>query len=407
MTKIEPLDHTLYSDLNTRAVHAGERLPRPDFSPVSTPICPSVGYLYDEMDDLDAIFAGDRGGYVYARYGSPTVTAFEHAVAVLEEAEAALAFGSGMAAIHATLLGMGLGAGRSALVARDVYGATFAMFTKLLPSQGVTTQLVDIADLDQVERACRELKPTLLFVETVSNPLLKVADIPSLSRVAHAHGAALVVDNTFATPYLCRPLALGADAVVHSATKYIGGHGDALGGVVATSAQRRAAIYEVLKITGANLGPQEAWLLLRGLKTLPLRMARHCSNALSVANGLARLGGVSRLIYPGRHDHPQHSLCTRLFGGRGYGGMVSFELRNADQSKVFRFFEALRLCLPATTLGDVYSLVLYPAHSSHRALTAEERATVGIGEGLVRMSVGIEGPDDILADVKQALDTLS
>jgi cystathionine gamma-synthase/methionine-gamma-lyase len=266
---------------------------------------------------------------------------------------------------------------------------------------------VDVADLVEVEAACAELKPVALFSETVSNPLLKVADIPALSRIARAHGAATVVDNTFATPYLCRPLTQGADVVIHSATKYIGGHGDALGGVVVTSAERREAIYQVLKMTGGNLGPQEAWLLMRGVKTLPLRMRQHCANALQVANALARMAGIGRVLYPGRHDHRQHSLATRLFGGRGYGGMVAFELRNADQAKVFRFFEALELCLPATTLGDVYSLVLYPAHSSHRALTAEERATVGIGEGLVRMSVGIEDAEDILADVRRALDTIS
>lgn len=393
-------------DLYTRAVHAGERGPRPDFTSVVTPIYPSIGYLYDDLDDLDAIFAGAREGYVYARYGSPTVTALEAAIANLEEGEAALAFGSGMAAIHATLLGLGLRAGTAALVAQDVYGATYAMFDRLLGSQGVEVRFIDMANLQAVEEACATLRPRLLFVETVSNPLLKVADIPSLARLAHGCGAALVVDNTFATPYLCRPLSLGADVVIHSATKYIGGHGDALGGAIVTSEEHRHAIYEVLKMTGANLGPQEAWLLMRGLKTLPLRMARHCANALRVADGLARMGGVTRVLYPGRHDHPGHRLATRLFEGRGYGGMVAFELRNADQEKVFRFFEALKLCLPATTLGDVYTLVLYPAHSSHRALSAAARAEVGIGPGLVRMSVGIEAVEDILADIQQALDTV-
>jgi cystathionine gamma-synthase/methionine-gamma-lyase len=391
----------------TRAVHAGERMPRPDFVPVSTPIYPSVGYLYEDLDDLDAIFGGAREGYVYMRYGNPTVAAFERAVAALEEGETALAFGSGMAAIHAALLGSGIRSGSAAVVARDVYGATYALLGRLLASQGVTVRWVDVSDLAQVETACGELKPAILFVETVSNPLLKVADIPALARIAHAHGAVLAVDNTFATPYLCRPLAEGADLVVHSATKYIGGHGDAMGGVVVTSAERRGAIYEVLKITGGNLGPQEAWLLLRGIKTLPLRMGQHCANALQVANGLARMGQIRRVIYPGRPDHPQHSLATRLFGGRGYGGMVAFELLHGGQDAVFRFFQALELCLPATTLGDVYSLVLYPAHSSHRALTAEERATVGIGDGLVRMSVGIEDGEDILADVRQALEAIS
>ena len=393
-------------DFYTRAVHAGERAPRPDFTPVVTPIYPSVGYVYDDMDDLDAIFGGTREGYVYPRYGSPTVTAFEHAMAELEEGQAALAFGSGMAAIHAALLGLGLYAGSAAVVAQDVYGATYALFARTLASQGVTVQFLDITDLQAVEDACAALEPRVLFCEAVSNPLLKVADIPELARIAHAHGAALVVDSSFVTPYLCRPLTFGADVVVHSATKYIGGHGDAMGGVVIASAEHCKEMYEVRKITGGTLGPQEAWLLMRGLKTLPLRIERHCANALEVANVLARAAGVARAIYPGRHDHRGHRLATRLFGGRGYGGMVAFELRNAGQARVFRFFEALELCLPATTLGDVYTLVLYPAHSSHRTLTAEQRATVGISEGLVRMSVGIEAVADIIADVKCALETI-
>ncbi|MBN1937763.1 MAG: PLP-dependent transferase [Anaerolineae bacterium] len=392
-------------DLFTRAVHAGERMPAPDFIPTVTPIYHATSFAYAQMDDLDAIFDGTREGYVYTRYGNPTVRAFERAIAVLEEGEAALAFGSGMGAIHAALLGLGLKAGASAVVAQDVYGATFALFSRLLFEQGVITRFVDTAKLDQVDAACAELKPRVLFVETVSNPLLKVADIPRLAAIAHAHGALLAVDNTFATPYLCRPLPLGADVVIHSATKYIGGHGDVLGGVIVAAQELIAPMYEVLKITGANLGPQDAWLLLRGLKTLPLRMERHCANALKVTNGLLGTGGITRIIYPGRPDHPQHNLATRLFG-KGYGGMIAFELRNGSRERVFRFFEALKLCLPATTLGDVYTLLLYPAHSSHRALSAEQRAEFGIGEGLVRMSVGIEAPEDILADIKQALENV-
>jgi cystathionine beta-lyase/cystathionine gamma-synthase len=393
-------------DFATQAVHAGEHAPPPDFHPVVTPIYPSIAYTYDDTNDLDAIFGATREGYVYQRYGNPTVTALEQAVATLEGGEAALAFGSGMAALHGALLGLGVRAGSTAVVARDVYGATYAMFSKLFASQGVQTRFVDITELAQVEAACDEMRPVIVLAETVSNPLLKIADIPALARIAQACDAVLVVDNTFATPYLCRPLALGAEVVVHSATKYIGGHSDALGGVLVTSAERRAAMHEVIKTTGGNLGPFEAWLLLRGIKTLPLRMRQHNANALQVADGLARLPKIARVIYPGRHDHPQHSLCTRLFSGRGYGGMVAFELRNAGRAEVFRFFEALQLVQPATTLGDVYSLALYPAHSSHRALSAEERAEVGIGDGLVRLSVGIEAAQDILADIKRALEAL-
>ncbi|MBN1582424.1 MAG: PLP-dependent transferase [Anaerolineae bacterium] len=399
------MDDLAHLDFSTRAVHAGERAPQPDFTPTVTPVYHASSFVYDDMDDLDAIFDGTRQGYVYARYGNPTVRAFERAVAVLEEGEAALAFGSGMAAIHTALLGLGLKTGSHAVVAQDVYGATFSLFAKLFASQGMTTHFVDATDLDEVRAACANYKPVVLFTETVSNPLLKVADISALADIAHEYGTALVVDNTFATPYLCRPLAIGADVVIHSATKYIGGHGDALGGVVVASQKRMNPIYEALKITGGNLGPQDAWLLMRGLKTLPLRMERHCTNALQVANGLLGVGGITRIIYPGRPDHPQHHLATRLFG-KGYGGMLAFELRNGNRDRVFRFFEALKLCLPATTLGDVYSLMLYPAHSSHRALTSQERAQIGIGDGLVRMSVGIEAPADILEDIKQALSVI-
>lgn len=389
--------------LATRAVHAGTRGPHPDFTPTVTPIHPSVTYVYEHMEDLDSVFAGTRQGYVYTRYGNPTVSALEEAVAALEEGEAGLAFGSGMAAIHAALLGAGARAGSAIVAAQDVYGATYALLDQLMRSQGVTVRFVDVADHQAVETACAELKPAALLVETISNPLLKVADLPALAEVAHRHRTPLLVDNTFATPCLVQPLKLGADVAIHSATKYLGGHGDVLGGVVVTSRTRRGDLFEVLKLSGANLGPHDAWLVLRGIKTLPLRMRQQCENALAVARWLEQHPRVSRVLYPGLDSHPQHELAGRLTEGRGYGGMMSFELAKAGQREVFRFFESLQLCLPATTLGDVYTLVLYPAHSSHRALGPEERARVGIGEGLVRMSVGIEAVEDIVADLEQAL----
>jgi cystathionine beta-lyase/cystathionine gamma-synthase len=334
------------------------------------------------------------------------VTALEEAVAALEEGETALAFASGMAAIHAALLAVGARAGSAVVAAQDIYGATHALLDGLLRTQGVITRFVDTTDLDGVEAACAELNPAALIVETVSNPLLKIADIPALADVAHRYGGALLVDNTFATPCLVQPLNLGADVVIHSSTKYLGGHGDVLSGIVVTSKARRADLFEVLKLTGANLGPQEAWLVLRGIKTLSLRMRQHCENGKTVARWLEARPKVSRVYYPGLSSHPQHDLAQRLFQGQGYGGMVSFDLVGAGQKEVFRFFESLRLCLPATTLGDVCSLVLYPAHSSHRALSPEERAHIGIGDGLVRMSVGIEAVEDILSDLEQALDAL-
>ena len=396
----------------TQAVHAGERGPRPDFTPVVTPIYYSVGYLYDSMDQLDAVFAAEREGYVYPRFGTPTNAALERAVATLEGGEAALSFASGMAAIHAALLATGLeagqalrlGSGYAVVAAQDVYGATYALLSNLFTGLGVAVRFVDIADLASVERAIVEEKPKAVFCEVISNPLLKVADVPAVAELAHAHGAEMIVDSTFATPYLTRPLTLGADYVVHSSTKYLGGHGDVLGGVVVTSAERRKRLWELIKITGGNLGPNQAWLTMRGLKTLPLRMAQHCRNAAAVADWLAEHPRIAKVNYPGLPSHPQHPVATRLFREYCYGGMISFEIAGANRAKVFRFMEALKLILPATTLGDVYSLALYPAHSSHRALSPEERAAIGIGEGLVRLSVGIEDVEDIIADLDQALE---
>jgi len=387
----------------TTAVHAGERAARPDFTPVTTPIYHSASYVYDDLETLDRVFAGTHHGPVYARYGNPTNSALEVAVAALEDGEAALSYGSGMAAIHAALLAAGARAGTTVVAAQDVYGATYALLDKLLTTQGVTTHFVDVADLAAVAGTLARTPPVALLCETISNPLLKVADLPRLAGLAHAAGAAFIVDNTFATPYLCRPLALGADYVVHSATKYLGGHGDVLGGVTVTSAARRAELFELIKLMGANLGPQDAWLILRGIKTLPLRMQRQCDNAAEVARWLAAHPRVSHVNYPGLPDHPQHDLAARLLEHRAFGAMISFDLRDGDQAGVFRFMEALKLVLPATTLGDVYSLALYPAGTSHRALDPETRRAIGIGDGLVRLSVGVEDSADIIADLDRAL----
>jgi cystathionine gamma-synthase/methionine-gamma-lyase len=390
----------------TTAVHAGERAARPNFTPVTTPVYPSASYLYEDFETLDVVFGGEQPGPIYARYGNPTNDALETAVAALEGGEAALSFSSGMAAIHAALLGAGARQGTSVVAARDVYGATYNLLDKLLSQQGVTTHFVDITDLDQVARVVAKTSPVAVLAEIVSNPLLRVANLPELSRLANGAGAAFIVDSTFATPYLCRPLRYGADYVVHSATKYLGGHGDVMGGIIVTSSARRAALNELLKLTGSNLGPQEAWLILRGLKTLPLRLQRQCANAAQVAGWLAECPQVARVNYPGLSSHPQHELAASLFEGRGFGAMISFDLADANSQAVFRFMDALQLVLPATTLGDVYSLTLYPARSSHRALSAETRRQIGIGDGLVRLSIGIEDPKDIVADLNSALETV-
>src|ERR1043165_587039 len=387
----------------TRAVHAGDRTPTADYTPVSTPIWPSVGYLYESMDDIDGVVPCTKPRHVYVLYASPTVSAFEAAVASLEGAEAAQAYSSGMAAMHASLVAAGVKAATAVVAALDLYGATFTLLRNLLDSLGVKICMVDVSNLDEVERTIKESHAVALLAETISNPLLKVADVPSLGALAHRYGASMLVDNTFASPYLFNPLQHGADFVVHSATKYLSGHGDVLAGVVATSTANKSKLYELNKLLGGVLGPFEGWLALRGLKTLPLRMQQQCRNAQQVAEMLKRHPRVAKVNYPGLADHPQHELAERLFAGKGYGGVLSFEIKDADKAKAFQFMESLHLCLPATTLGDIYSLVLHPATSSHRSLTVEERARIGIPDGLVRLSAGIESTDDILADLESAL----
>ncbi|MGH2351730.1 MAG: trans-sulfuration enzyme family protein [Chloroflexota bacterium] len=401
----------------TRAVHGGREsgsLPDTEAShpgglgrPVAPGIQPSSGYSFAELAQLNQAFDDPRAGYVYARNGSPTADAFARAVAGLEGTDGAVAFSSGMAAIHAMLLAAELGPGDSIVAGRDLYGATQTLLTTVFAPHGVSLHLIDATDLDAVRSAVQKVRPRVLYVETISNPLLRVADVPGLAEIARQAGATLVVDNTFASPYLCRPGELGAHAVVHSATKYLNGHGDVTAGVVAAGADLLTQLRTVARLTGGTLGAFDAWLALRGLRTLPLRMARHCANGATVAAHLAMQRRVGQVHYPGLPNHPQHTLASRLFGGHGFGGVVSFELQDAGPREVARFMDALRLILPAPTMGDVYSLALYPAQSSHRGLTPEQRAALGIGDNLVRLSIGIESCDDLLADLDQALAALA
>jgi cystathionine gamma-synthase/methionine-gamma-lyase len=387
----------------TRAVHAGERIALGKHTPVATPIHPSVGYFYENMDELDAVFDARQKGYVYLRYDSPTVAAFEAAVAELEQGEACQAFSSGMAAIHTALLAAGVRAGTAVVTTLDLYGATTILLQRLFTEMGVTVRLVDVTDRGALDSILAKTHPVVLLIETISNPLMKVADIPSLATLAHQYGTKVLVDNTFASPYLFNPLVHHTDYVIHSITKYIGGHGDVMGGVVISSAENRKRLNDLNRLVGGSLGPFEAWLALRGCKTLPLRVREQCANAARIAEWLSEHPKIERVNYPGLPDHPQHELARRLFEGRGFGGMLSFEIAGADRTTVFRFMDSLELCLPAPTMGDLYTLVLHPATASHRGLSAEERAKAGIREGLVRMSVGIEDVNDIIADLEQAL----
>ncbi|MBU6996605.1 MAG: PLP-dependent transferase [Theionarchaea archaeon] len=389
----------------TLALHAGSP-PAPDFIPVVPPIYTAVTYTYPFMKDMEAVFSGEKSGYVYARHGAPTTASLEKAVAALEGGDAALAFSSGMAAIHAALLATGIKKEDCILAANDLYGATRTLLAQHYQNMGIKTYFVDIFNLQQVEDTLETAAPKVLFFESISNPLLRVANIPELTALAHQYNTRVIVDSTFATPYLITPLQHGADLVVHSSTKYISGHGDALGGVVTYHREFQEPLYDISKMLGATLGPFEAYLTLRGLKTLPLRMKRHCENALAVAECLKKNPRIRAVHYPGLSTHPHHDLASRLYEEKGYGGVVTFEIKNAGQKEVFAFFEALTLITPATSLGDIYSLILYPVHASHRGLTSEERKSVGITEGMVRLSVGIEDSRDIIADIEQGLQSL-
>ncbi|HMQ31010.1 MAG TPA: PLP-dependent aspartate aminotransferase family protein [Chloroflexaceae bacterium] len=386
----------------TAAVHAG----RPEAGDPSTPSVPgielSVSFRAADAATLHRMLAGEAPGFSYSRYGSPTNAALEAALCALEGAATARACASGMAAVHVALLLTGLQAGDTLLAAQDSYGATFALADTVLRRLGVRTVFVDAGDQAALAAAVAEHRPRALIVEPISNPLLRLCDVGATARLCKAHGVQLVVDATFATPYLLRPLALGADIVLHSLSKYIGGHDDVLGGVVLATDGYAAELRSLAILTGGLLDPHAAYLALRGLRTLPLRMREHCRNAAEVAAWLAARPEVARVHYPGLADHPQHDLAREMLPA-GFGGMVAFELAAGDEAAALRFLDALRLALPVTTLGGVASQILYPAMSSHRALPPERRRALGIGDGLLRLSVGIEEAGDIVADLEGAL----
>jgi cystathionine beta-lyase/cystathionine gamma-synthase len=387
---------------STVAARAGWHRKQLDVVTTTAPIVPSVTYLHP-MRDLDAIFGGEQDGFVYTRYGNPTVGALEEAVAMLEGGEAAVGFATGMAAVHAALLGVGLKSGDVVVCSQDVYGATYSLLGTLFARLGVKVVFVEVGDLASVKAAVARERPKIVWVETVSNPLLRIADLAALAAAARGGGAVLMVDGTFTPPYLCRPLDHGADLVIHSATKYLGGHGDAMGGLVVGSRTRCDEVRTVAKLAGGTLGPFDAWLILRGLKTLTLRVRRQCENAFALAEWLSPHPRVAKVIYPGLPSHPHHTLAKTLLREGLFGAMVAFELKNGTREQVMQFMDRLQLCLPATTLGDIYTEVLYPPMSSHRWLSPEERRKIGIGDGFIRVSVGIEAIEDIAADFDQAL----
>jgi cystathionine beta-lyase/cystathionine gamma-synthase len=394
--------------LDTLFVHGGEYI-RPMHSsgaPTIQPIYTSTTYLHADTEALDQAFDENAAGnqaFVYARQGNPNTFALEHVLAKTEGGAGAVVVASGMAAIQGAFMAAGLLPGSKILVTQDLYGATISLLQTVFAPMGVTVVFKDLCCSDAAE-LIREEEPDVVFVETFSNPLVRVTDLDAISAAAQEVGAISIIDSTFSTPYLLQPLAHGFDVVVHSATKYISGHGDSTAGAVicrTNSFLQQMRSYAVL--LGAMLGPFESYLVMRGLKTLALRMERHCSNALQVAHFLREHPKVGHVFYPGLEDHPQHELAGRLLRKGMYGGLLSFELKEQSKDAAFRFMNGLRLCLPVTTLGDIHSQISYPLISSHRNLTDEQRARYGISDGCIRLSVGIEDAGDIIRDLDQAL----
>jgi cystathionine gamma-synthase/methionine-gamma-lyase len=391
-------------DVATRLVHAGERQV-PAAVPVATPIYASVTYTYGSMAEVDKVFAGEMPGYVYSRYANPTLAALENAMHALEGGFAASAFGSGMAALHAGLLACDIAPDATVLASQDLYGATTGLLNTVFAAFDVKTVMADYSDLDALEQKAQQAKPRIMIAETISNPLLKVCDLARCAEIAHAAGARLIVDNTFATPYLCRPLELGADIVVHSATKYLGGHGDVMGGiVVAREEPQYNALRSIMKLAGGIMSPYDAHEILRGLKTLALRVERQCANARIIAEKLSTDRRVACVHYPALATGDARRRLERTLRPNYAGAMVAIELANNTKEGAFRFMDALRLVVRSTSLGDVFSSALHPATASHREVAPARRQQLGITDGLVRLSIGIEHVDDILADLDQALD---
>ncbi len=388
------------SDFDTLAVRAGQaRGPEAEHCEA---IFTTSSYVFRSAAEAAACFAGEIPGNVYSRYTNPTVRTFEERLAALEGAEQAVATASGMSAIMATVMTF-CSAGDHILVSRSIFGSTVGLFDKYFSRFGIEITYVDIDRPDQWEAACKQ-NTRMLFVESPSNPLAELADIRALSNVAHKAGALLVVDNCFCTPALQRPLELGADVVVHSATKYIDGQGRCLGGAVVGSSELMTEVMGFLRTAGPSMSPFNAWVFLKGLETLRLRMRAHCETSLALAQWLEQQPQVERVYYAGLPSHPQHQLACEQQPG-GFGAVVSFDLKGGRDA-AWRFIDATRMISITSNLGDAKTTITHPATTTHGRLKPEERAAMGIGDGLLRIAVGLEDIEDLRADLQRGLDAL-
>lgn len=382
----------------TQLVHGGTM--RSQFEETSEALFLTQGYLYDTMEAAEARFKGEDPGFIYSRFANPTVAMFERRMALLEGAEAARATASGMAAVTAAMMGQ-VKAGDHVVAAKALFGSCLYVVEELLPRFGVESTLVEGSDLAAWRAAMRPNTKTL-FLESPTNPTLEVYDIAEIAKIAHEGGATLVVDNVFATPMLQKPLALGADCVVYSATKHIDGQGRTLGGVIlASEAFIATHIHNFLRQTGPSLSPFNAWVMLKGLETLPIRVAAQTASAAKIADFLAGRPDVVKVFYPGRPDHPQYEIAKHQMGGGST--LVAFEVKGG-KAAAFKMANALSIIGISNNLGDSKSLITHPETTTHQRLKPEQRAALGIGPGLVRLSIGLEDADDLIEDLAQALD---
>ena len=388
--------------LGTTAIHAGTL--KNLYGTLAMPIYQTSTFIFDSAEQGGRRFALEEAGYIYTRLGNPTTTVLENKIAVLEEGEAGVAMSSGMGAISSTLWTV-LKAGDHIVTDKTLYGCTFALMNHGLTRFGVEVTFVDTSNLDEVKNAMKK-NTRVVYLETPANPNLKIVDLEALSKIAHTNPNTLViVDNTFATPYMQKPLKLGADIVVHSVTKYINGHGDVIAGLVITNKELADQIRFVgLKdMTGAVLGPQDAYYIIRGMKTFEIRMERHCKNAKKVVEFLNKHPKIERVYYPGLETHPGHEIAKKQM--KDFGAMISFELKGGFEAGK-TLLNNLKLCSLAVSLGDTETLIQHPASMTHSPYTKEEREAAGITDGLVRLSVGLENVEDIIADLEQGLEKI-
>ncbi len=388
--------------LGTTAIHAGTL--KNLYGTLAMPIYQTSTFIFDSAEQGGRRFALEEAGYIYTRLGNPTTTVLENKIAVLEEGEAGVAMSSGMGAISSTLWTV-LKAGDHIVTDKTLYGCTFALMNHGLTRFGVEVTFVDTSNLDEVKNAMKK-NTRVVYLETPANPNLKIVDLEALSKIAHTNPNTLViVDNTFATPYMQKPLKLGADIVVHSVTKYINGHGDVIAGLVVTNKELADQIRFVgLKdMTGAVLGPQDAYYIIRGMKTFEIRMERHCANAKKVVEFLNKHPKIEKVYYPGLETHPGYEIAKKQM--KDFGAMISFELKG-DFEAGKTLLNNLKLCSLAVSLGDTETLIQHPASMTHSPYTKEEREAAGITDGLVRLSVGLENVEDIIADLEQGLEKI-